>query len=105
MAHTPGPWGVANKTGVVQTVVGFPILNGLGLCESDYIDRPTAEANARLIAAAPALLEALSDLLRVIDRDDPWVRVTTYNPTHEASIRAKRERARAALRQARGGGA
>ena len=53
--HTPGPWTVVSEGMVSPKVVGA---NGFGICHTTYA--PTgAEANARLIAAAPELLEAL----------------------------------------------
>ena len=55
--HTPGPWNVD----------GAEITDGkepLALCCS-------TEANARLIAAAPELLEALTTLVNEMGMDDP----------------------------------
>lgn len=57
MPHTRGPWGVMNRYAHVVAVGGGEVIadirNGGG--GYDY----TAEANARLIAAAPELLAAL----------------------------------------------
>jgi hypothetical protein len=50
--HTPGPWKEADSDGVL-TVYGYPY-NGIVCDVRNYY-----EANARLIAAAPDLLEAL----------------------------------------------
>jgi hypothetical protein len=62
MSHTPGPW--ALEVGEqyplrVLCAAGYPVAQGLGH-SGDY-DRRNREAseNARLIAAAPDLLEAL----------------------------------------------
>ncbi len=62
--HTPGPWG---------HMAGMPtnVLSGSGLrvarCDFDGdFDHPTAHANARLIATAPEMLDALRDLLDVV---------------------------------------
>lgn len=75
MTHTPGPWKVmygkkypraivrvnsTNEPGGINSIVRW---NGIGLPSS-----PEAVANARLIAAAPDLLEALHGVLRVTDR-------------------------------------
>lgn len=54
--HTPGPWSI--RTGGGQPIEVIPPINIRGtICELDN------EANARLIAAAPELLEALTALL------------------------------------------
>ena len=56
--HTPGPWCVVSEGMASPKVVDA---NGLGICHTTYA--PTgAEANARLIAAAPLLYEALQEL-------------------------------------------
>jgi hypothetical protein len=64
--HTPGPWSAADVTNLDQDGVGIFAKNQGGL--SYYIascrymgtaDPKPALANARLIAAAPDLLEAL----------------------------------------------
>lgn len=72
--HTPGPWVIGkhdHDVVMVDTASGTAICDVYG--ESD--DRP---ANARLISAAPDLLEALETLKRVVskmrhtlDDDDP----------------------------------
>ena len=61
--HTAGPWGVANGTRICQTTIGFEILGDRGLETHDYISDEEALANARLIAAAPEMLEALLNLV------------------------------------------
>lgn len=59
-AHTPGPWSL---------MAGMPtnVLDAGGLriarCDNGECDHPEAQANARLIAAAPALLEVVEALL------------------------------------------
>ena len=64
-AHTPGPWFVeADGAGiyvVTETMmVASPSPMDKHPTDSDeYIDGPETEANARLIAAAPELLEEL----------------------------------------------
>ena len=53
--HTPGPWKNTNY----QTHPNFQVLdNG-----NAFVAEASTEANARLIAAAPELLEALSKLV------------------------------------------
>jgi hypothetical protein len=74
MKHTPGPWIVCtnsedNRLSIEQDFENLPegysdptiIVD----CVDDMgqnLDRPTAEANARIMAAAPDLLNALSEL-------------------------------------------
>lgn len=68
--HTPGPWVIRYKDAVYAQSERF-----IADCElTPYDARPqppnsTDAANARLIAAAPELLEALRDALTVIEQD------------------------------------
>ncbi len=60
MSHTPGPWQVNGST-IEQDHAAFPETNVVASVY-DGRDAPidgTPDANARLIAAAPDLLEAL----------------------------------------------
>jgi|SRR5579864_6445341 len=71
-SHTPGPWEAtkpalsceihANKIHVASAFAKVPA----GTSDR-YILEPEAEANARLIAAAPELLEALKETLRALE--------------------------------------
>lgn len=63
--HTPGPWMVGHFNDV-RTRDGYRSLANV----SSYFELP-AEANARLIAAAPELLEAL-EAFKAIDAFDGW---------------------------------
>ena len=70
-AHTPGPWvtyrgKVYHHEGITQwkSTVIRPVVNGRVMSIS--IAKCDNEGNARLIAAAPDLLEALKKALRVI---------------------------------------
>lgn len=61
--HTPGPW-AADQYGLIYTGknrlhIAKAITTGMG---------QAADANARLLAAAPALLASLEKLVRAIDR-------------------------------------
>lgn len=104
--HTPGPWEAIKWTSHAPTTVvsaewAAAILKGkhftggavIADCQgarSGYLD-DEAEANARLIAAAPELLEALTKIRQVADGfkvDVPWGKII--------------EMADAALRKARG---
>jgi hypothetical protein len=58
-AHTPGPWTAqAWQHVTAHNADGFSVI----VADVKYVAGET-DANARLIAAAPDLLEALSDLL------------------------------------------
>lgn len=61
--HTPGPWHVTSMT-LNLVVVGA---NGGAVARTDYAGT-LDEDNARLIAAAPEMLDALERLLSVIEK-------------------------------------
>lgn len=83
-AHTPGPWRVNG-----QRIEYGPMVAGDGFAVAKIIRDPAEhKANARLIAAAPALLEALEGMLI------PWA-----TPRQEGEAMSK---ARAAIAQAKG---
>lgn len=66
--HTPGPW-VARKTGGA----GWPEQRGFAIyfneAQEQVVDFVYEEADARLIAAAPELLEALEHIREYWNRD------------------------------------
>ena len=66
--HTPGPWnrikGDRNVYSAAGTVCKTPAILGGGSAATNW------EANARLIAAAPDLLEALENLLDAYSKPD-----------------------------------
>ncbi|WP_419204216.1 hypothetical protein [Bordetella trematum] len=67
--HTPAPWTQGHSPVGITCVWldgATEPLHEMGRCTS-WIDCNT-EANARLIAAAPELLQALIDVVRVADR-------------------------------------
>lgn len=73
--HTPGPWGISSQS--VSTIKQFDfmgetsvlIASAQGHDNSGFFPSyDERDANARLIAAAPDLLEALKGVLRVADR-------------------------------------
>ena len=90
--HTPGPWTVGSQVGgpngvfvgegdnrkAVAMLTGtFVPRNGYAVDEGDDGWPHERAANAALIAAAPALLEALRsclDLLEANESDDEWGR-------------------------------
>lgn len=73
MRHTPGPWKFEKRSGMAGRSHPFNIsanfysataVDGRDQVAEIVSPREHAEANARLIAAAPELLQALKDLLR-----------------------------------------
>lgn len=92
MKHTPGPW-TAHKT--IEAHDGMPECWQIdaehdAVCTTQFCYAPNTEANARLIASAPDLLEALAVL--VTDCSQIW---------SEAEFPALKQ-ARAAIARARG---
>lgn len=64
MVHTPGPWDVQDPLGGGPNEWIFA--DGLYIAEVDG-EREEADANARLIAAAPDLLAALKDAVEYLE--------------------------------------
>lgn len=60
--HTPGPWDITPNGSAIYDDKGTVIC----LLETEVASIPEAEANARLIKQAPALLKALQSLQKVI---------------------------------------
>ena len=93
MPHTPGPWDVAQGNGREVFAREFPVAYAYdgttGKPTGDDIPE-RAQANARLIAAAPELLEALEAIT-----------ATSTLQTTEA-FTAAIKRAEAAIRKAKG---
>ena len=86
--HTPGPWAIdAGLDGAV-------IYNGSGTIANVPEDLLASSFNARLIAAAPELLEALIGLLNAPDPDE----VEDATPRFRAVMKAH-----AAIAKATGG--
>lgn len=82
--HTPGPW-IAVESLAIRTTNGSTLAqvrwddfwDGDDIAARPRRDDEQAKANARLIAAAPELLEALEGVLRTEDSrfrlsDDDW---------------------------------
>ncbi len=69
--HTPGPWTVDwESSDLFSQFHARAWINAEGLHHIGYVDGPSSEerrANARLIAAAPELLEALQLLVAGIE--------------------------------------
>ena len=87
--HTPGPWEIDSEQ--PSTVKKFTHGNRLSIAtvHGGYGEKTRRTANARLIAAAPEMLEALEDALNLID---------TITPFEGDTVR----KARAAIAKARG---
>lgn len=110
-AHTPGPW-KAITTGYNRVDIRTDVpMNSRAIGEV-YRDgsEPTGLANARLIAAAPELLDALRDVAGdepYVDRDgdtestDEWLRHATESMLRD-HIDFLRDKARAAFAKATG---
>jgi hypothetical protein len=85
-AHTPGPWSVERKTtsaGYVWKVGPFQacIYRDYGGVCNPRLPHDEAEANARLIAAAPDLLEAARHAA-----DEIMSQVPTISPRYETRV-------------------
>lgn len=98
-SHTPGPWKAVyqpNTPCLVESdgerVAWIDFWKGKTPRDPNHKPRLEQEANARLIAAAPELLEALQELL------DPARGMVTITPCKAAAF----ERARAAIAKAKG---
>lgn len=102
MSHTPGPWSLSTES-VYATRVDGPDGNKVALAQyllSEGRSIPEAIANARLISAAPDLLEALE---RVIAPLEIAVKLSSWrqDPTPGECSRAL-EGAKAAIAKAKG---
>lgn len=99
MSHTPGPWRVIVNPvrGVIVKGPNGVIIASRPLCK-EWKRNEELYANARLIAAAPEMYEALEEL-----RDKVW-RIIDLHRDSEARAEANMalERANAALAKARG---
>ena len=93
--HTPGPWHIHN--GSPTTVVG-PTGGWIAQLWKWATGKKMAEANARLIAAAPDLLQALKiarDALYPNDKDGMSMRewnlrmIEASTPIHDAIAKAE----------------
>lgn len=62
-SYTSGPWGCDEATGIVYALDGSAVQTGGAGCS------PETQGNARLIAAAPEMLEALKAHLKETNCD------------------------------------
>lgn len=92
--HTPGPW-TAHKT--IEAHDGMPECWQIdaehdAVCTTQFCYAPNTEANARLIAAAPDLLDALESLVEHTDGISlPVTAHMMRNRAREAITRARGE--------------
>ena len=94
--HTPGPWNVSEEFDGTSIKAGmFHVTHTIQACgfhEPD-VDKAVTQANARLIAAAPELLDALNAMLTHMGMDeDEWNKVT-FNQARAAIAKATGEQA------------
>jgi hypothetical protein len=99
VSHTPGPWEVDEPHQVWAPSAGEYVAI-TQVEDRETIPRDQVEANARLIAAAPELLEAIKELLEVADPDssDGYEMEWQWRETLERA----QDRARAAIAKATG---
>lgn len=111
--YTPGPWVVYTadgSLGTVETADGAVVVaQAQQVSAKDQLSgSPERFANARLIAAAPDLLEALFALLPHVEHADSCGDMDAYNnadvPTCGCGLDSARERANAAISRATGEG-
>ena len=99
MAHTPGPWIWRGKSGSLYQV-GEDRLYGAVVLYPTYeydsgIDSIVSQDDAHLIAAAPSLLDALTEVME-------WISAWNPNFEHDDEWPASRDKARAAIASATG---
>ncbi len=110
--HTPGPWAleeVRTDCGRAFRIGSGEMLKaGKGCCiiYDDYPGNPENErkANARLIAAAPDLLEALEASLEEVKAWRAGLNTRNMNTCKEGARFSDLSRSRAAIAKARGEG-
>ena len=108
-AHTPGPWWIEPVGTIRNDADGNPRYDlprivrfgdGHSICKAHLIggnDPDQALANARLIAAAPDLLEALEAMI------EEWIDYATLNNLGDPGAKHNIKLARAAIAKAKGG--
>lgn len=93
--HTPGPWNIGTKNGArVWSENGETLIADADVSES--LRKEIKKANARLIAAAPELLEMLCTAL-------PFIEDAELDPAYKAGhVAAISEQIRALIAKATG---
>jgi len=114
--HTPGPWSVGRDSnypssfGIIEGP-SFPISYVLYATDVTFEMGEQRDRDARLIAAAPALLEALEGLVRAKDEVETYLKggqmaAMVLDPAEiKARGNAAFEAARAAIAMAKGSAA
>ena len=74
--HTPGPWNLKKDLSRFRIVTDTPF--SIAIIENKYRFQEINEANARLIAAAPDLLEGIIELLDAIKRCEDREQIPSY---------------------------
>ena len=82
--HTPGPWRIDSKTRFGDHTIAAG--DSVKTCE--FIAKTQNEANARLIAAAPELLEALQLVYANAGESPEWIRARIDSAISKAEGRA-----------------
>lgn len=82
--HTPGPWIVDPCQPYVVIPAAVETEKGGYIAEAAGDDCAQQQANARLMAAVPELLEALEELLHAPDPDE----VEDFTPLYRAITKA-----------------
>ena len=106
--HTPGPWEFNQDFNEIthdDTLVALPATSGGLMFDNRAVTPPEEDewlANAALIAAAPALVAALSGLLAWAESDAVEIPLAHQHPL-DCGCGEILESARAALALARGG--
>jgi hypothetical protein len=67
MSHTPGPWEIADEKADVDIVAYDHVTEREVRLASMVLKSPRVEANARLMAAAPDMYQALTDHLEYLE--------------------------------------
>lgn len=88
--HTPGPWTVNGCR--VEATSGAMVAGVFDGTNANVTDRDAEQANARLIAAAPELLESLESALYGVEGNHPL----------DADIHSWQDAARLAIAKAKG---
>lgn len=97
--HTPGPWGIEPDpchydTMTTVTAGGTrnkPPVNQMIVAVGGYANVDEAEANARLISAAPELYEALKELMDVQGKSVIGAPVKPWSNAMDKALRAVRK--------------
>lgn len=91
--HTPGPWEVRPGYGMLKAEIGPPgrAVAAVWVKQAGTRDEqkepvawPEGEANARLIAAAPDLLEALTTIVATLSEQDDEGLIEHAEPMQKA---------------------